>query len=221
MKLRQSMIVGLLVAISVAAVSVSANATPIVSDDNLLSGETAASSSFVPDQAPALAVDGKAAVTGGANCDLIVNDPEPRLVVSGFNSPISTIRIWGIGDVDPTAVTIKSSTSLITPTTGSFASDLHTSFETPLVPYTNSLTWTAAGTSGDQPWAVHYLEYSVSAPKGTQSLYFAFSPSPNYGLGWTRICEVQAFAPIPEPSTLALCATGIAGLLAYAWRKRK
>ena len=34
----------------------------------------------------------------------------------------------------------------------------------------------------------------------------------------------QAFlikATVPEPSTLLLAATGIAGLLAYAWRKRK
>lgn len=220
MKLRRGMIVGLLVAISVAAMSVTANATPIVSDDNLLLGETVASSSFVTGQDPALAVDGKAAVTGGVNCDLIMNDPEPRLVVSGFNSPIDTIRIWGIGDVDPTAVTIKSSTSLLTPTTGSFASDLYTSFETSLVPYTTSLTWTSAGTSGDQPWAVHYLEYSVSAPAGTQSLYLAFSPSPNYGLGWTRISEVQAFG-VPEPSTSVLVVAGVLGLLAYAWRKRK
>ena len=28
-------------------------------------------------------------------------------------------------------------------------------------------------------------------------------------------------APIPEPSTLVLLASGLIGLLAYAWRKRK
>jgi hypothetical protein len=27
--------------------------------------------------------------------------------------------------------------------------------------------------------------------------------------------------PVPEPSTLALLAAGLAGLLAYAWRKRR
>ncbi len=30
-----------------------------------------------------------------------------------------------------------------------------------------------------------------------------------------------AYAPIPEPSTVALLATGLIGLLCYAWRKRK
>jgi hypothetical protein len=30
-----------------------------------------------------------------------------------------------------------------------------------------------------------------------------------------------AYAPVPEPSTVLLLATGVIGLLAYAWRKRK
>ena len=39
--------------------------------------------------------------------------------------------------------------------------------------------------------------------------------------GMTQFSEVQLFTAVPEPSTLLLLATGVAGLLAYAWRKRK
>jgi hypothetical protein len=41
------------------------------------------------------------------------------------------------------------------------------------------------------------------------------------GNGGFRMVALTGPAPIPEPGTLVLIATGLIGLLAYAWRKRK
>jgi len=43
----------------------------------------------------------------------------------------------------------------------------------------------------------------------------------NYGDTYVGLGEVRFESNIPEPGTLALLACGLAGLLAYAWRKRK
>ena len=37
----------------------------------------------------------------------------------------------------------------------------------------------------------------------------------------TQYPETFVLTPVPEPSTILLTVTGLAGLLAYAWRKRK
>ena len=44
------------------------------------------------------------------------------------------------------------------------------------------------------------------------------------GIAGTQVVDsirVGSFSAVPEPSTIALLATGIFSLLAYAWRKRK
>ena len=58
---------------------------------------------------------------------------------------------------------------------------------------------------------------SVSAPAGTQSLYFNFGNSGGTGMA---VAEIQAFAA-PEPSALVLLACGVMALLAYAWRAKR
>jgi hypothetical protein len=68
-----------------------------------------------------------------------------------------------------------------------------------------------------------YKEFLVNAAAGTKSLYFNFGTTGGGDVGWNiaRISEIQAFAAVPEPSTVALLASGVMALLAYAWKKRK
>jgi len=40
-------------------------------------------------------------------------------------------------------------------------------------------------------------------------------------VGMMQFSEVKLFSAVPEPSTMIMAAVGLAGLLAYAWRKRK
>ncbi len=68
------------------------------------------------------------------------------------------------------------------------------------VPTTNPGTYTANG-------------YSVRIDKGTQISGAYVQYLDNYSVVDPKV--------IPEPSTLALLAAGLVGLLAYAWRKRK
>ena len=60
----------------------------------------------------------------------------------------------------------------------------------------------------------------IDAATGDTSTWVSFSSdgegsTPDYYPGWL------AGEAVPEPSTFALLATGLIGLLAYAWRKRK
>lgn len=47
---------------------------------------------------------------------------------------------------------------------------------------------------------------------------YAFTAGSGQG---PRIAEVRALTLVPEPATMYLAATGLLGLLAYAWRKRR
>ena len=53
---------------------------------------------------------------------------------------------------------------------------------------------------------------------GWETLNAAYTGTPAF---WMDNVQIGAPGVIPEPSTLALFATGLIGLLAYAWRKRR
>ena len=48
-----------------------------------------------------------------------------------------------------------------------------------------------------------------------------FYDSPTFGTSPVMILSDYAMAPVPEPSTFALMATGASAVLGYTWRKRR
>ena len=84
-------------------------------------------------------------------------------------------------------------------------------------------------------WAGDASPFDSAMFDGTsQSGYAIFNVTPNgrtqldIGVGVSTVAEGETarvngifFSAIPEPGTLMLLATGLIGLLCYAWRKRK
>ncbi|MCG2684459.1 MAG: PEP-CTERM sorting domain-containing protein [Planctomycetales bacterium] len=92
-------------------------------------------------------------------------------------------------------------------------------------------TWAAAtqlaiGTFTDLPspvgtWVPRTLTYVATTADLNVPLWLQLWSGPN---GPTQVLAdnvTVSYTPIPEPSTLALLAAGLVGLLCYAWRKRK
>ena len=59
-----------------------------------------------------------------------------------------------------------------------------------------------------------------TSPPGAKTLYIGTNSSGSRGFTGA-IDEVVVSNLVPEPTALVLLATGLIGLLAYAWRKRK
>ena len=223
-----------------------ANAEAIsVSDSNLLSNQTVLTSSqyhttIFPESG---VVDGAAGDSPSPSDFLFAaGDTQRRLVISGFNSDIALIRLWTEPDFAPADMMVLSSTENITSVDWSTL-DAEATFPTCLtmitgmtlnpMPEGDYTTWAEGDTAGS--WVVSeqcgcgpttaptlYKDFLVSAPAGTQSLYFDFGSALGGYAGLSvRISEIQAFSAVPEPGTMALLFSGLLGMLSCGWRKRK
>ncbi len=90
---------------------------------------------------------------------------------------------------------------------------------TALLSYDVGGTPTTLAIAADTPWTKETFQFTATGPTTTLSF------SGGAGLGTTypgpNLDNVVVTAHIPEPSTMLLLLSGLAGLLAYAWRKRR
>jgi hypothetical protein len=177
----------------------------------------------------AQALDNKVtSANSGADNGLIFNGSEgfgnnpQRFAITGFNGAINQIWLYVIttdtlrmpSTDDGEQILIKSST---TSTTSLNAA----SYSTTLLPFAGFPTSAFSHPSvvvdpvGDPARAdSKYLVIPVSAPAGTQSLFFDFDGGGN----GVRIQEVQAF--VPEPSSIVIFLLGGVALLAVNLARR-
>ncbi|MBN1394910.1 MAG: PEP-CTERM sorting domain-containing protein [Pirellulales bacterium] len=84
---------------------------------------------------------------------------------------------------------------------------------------TPGAVWTKDGTIVDKPLGIAQKTPGVYEVTGLKYRIFEYTLSTSQ-IGWADNYKLDD-PKVPEPSTLALLATGLIGLLAYAWRKRK
>jgi hypothetical protein len=87
----------------------------------------------------------------------------------------------------------------------------------------NTIQWTSTAGFAYE-WHHETVSFDIPAGfgLGTQqgiALFDVANTTANNGVSFNNVSLVAS--PIPEPGTVALLATGLFGLMAYAWRKRK
>lgn len=83
--------------------------------------------------------------------------------------------------------------------------------------------WSVGAGDTDGDGITENLLAHLVVTKGTTEITFGGGPNDKIGYTYdSGTTEVTSFmVPIPEPSTLALLACGLFGLLAYTWRKQR
>lgn len=168
-------------------------------------------------------------------------------VPKGMSSSLTTgLRKWGVrttvngadqaGDLETSWINFSTINGTLVNATGQYK----TTPTPPLVPFetfNRSGTWNPAASV--LQWTAHDSDFlkgawygdvlSPTAPEGFNdlaTLYVTSGSSVQYNgaLGYTApnmALPVLITTQIPEPATLVLLATGLLGLVCYAWRKRK
>jgi hypothetical protein len=120
------------------------------------------------------------------------------VAITGFNSNIADIRFFTSPSDPgrfPSSLTIYYSVN----STTSLTASNYTGVLLPATALNGSAFTPVAGSTAA------YLDLFVNAPAGTQSLLFDIGSANGEG---DRISEVQAFATVPEPSSLCLLTAG-------------
>ena len=143
-------------------------------------------------------------------------DTDQELAITGFDSALTDIRFFTApGDARrfPASITVYYSTQSTLslddagiPYTGVNGGLLQAKLNLTSTPFTS----VPGSTNG-------YIDLSVNAPAGTQTLLFDFGTANGTG---DRVGEIQAF-DLPEPSSLLLLASLVPATLLFGRRRRR